>query len=219
MISGDRKAIIFDMDGTIVDNMHIHLETWLSFLSNHNIHLDKDGFERQGHGNLTEIISRIFKLKKSDPEVMRLGQAKEQFYRESYQGRVEEISGFKKTVERLRQNGIGRALATMGDTPNIDIVVDTLNIRHYFESIIGGHEVENGKPHPEIFLKTLNRLELTPKDCIVIEDSISGIQAAINANIRVIGITTSHGHEQLMDAGCFATISNYEDYDLTEFLP
>ena len=214
-----KQAIIFDMDGTIVDNMHIHLETWLSFLSDHNIHLDKEGFEKQGHGNLTEIISRIFKLDKRDPEVQRIGQAKEKFYRDAYRGRIIEISGFIETLQRLKHQNISRALATMGDTPNIDLVVDALEIRDQFESIIGGHEVENGKPHPEIFLKTLDRLQVHPKNSLVIEDSISGIQAAINAGIRVIGITTSYNRERLMDAGCYTTISNYRDSDLLELMP
>ena len=214
-----KQAIIFDMDGTIVDNMHIHLETWLSFLSDHNIHLDKEGFEKQGHGNLTEIISRIFKLDKRDPEVQRIGQAKEKFYRDAYRGRIIEISGFIETLQRLKHQNISRALATMGDTPNIDLVVDALEIRDQFESIIGGHEVENGKPHPEIFLKTLDRLQVHPKNSLVIEDSISGIQAAINARIRVIGITTSYNRERLMDAGCYTTISNYRDSDLLELMP
>lgn len=214
-----KQAIIFDMDGTIVDNMHIHLETWLSFLSDHNIHLDKEGFEKQGHGNLTEIISRIFKLDKRDPEVQRIGQAKEKFYRDAYRGRIIEISGFIETLQRLKHQNISRALATMGDTPNIDLVVDALEIRDQFESIIGGHEVENGKPHPEIFLKTLDRLQVHPKNSLVIEDSISGIQAAINAGIRVIGITTSYNRERLMDAGCYTTITNYRDSDLLELMP
>lgn len=214
-----RKAIIFDMDGTIVNNMHIHLETWLSFLAHHNIHLDKEGFEKQGHGNLTEIISRIFKLDKHDPEVQRIGQAKEKFYRDAYRGRITEIAGFTSTLNRLKNLNVQRALATMGDNPNIDLVIDALNIRDSFESIIGGHEVENGKPHPEIFLKTLDRLKVRPENSLVIEDSISGIQAAVNAGIRVIGINTSYAHEELMDVGCYRTISNYEEVDLFLYLP
>ena len=106
----------------------------------------------------------------------------------------------------------------MGDTPIIDLVVDALVIRPFFQSIIGGHEVSKGKPDPEIFIKTMDQLQLNPQNCLVVEDSISGVQAAKNAGIRVVGITTSHGRDELMDNGCITTISNYEEEVFINYL-
>ncbi len=104
-------------------------------------------------------------------------------------------------------------LGTMGDMPNIDFILDELGIRPFFYSITGGHEIARGKPDPEIFELVLKKLNLTNKDCLVIEDSLSGIKSALNAGIKVIGITTSHSEEELKRNGCFYTISDFTDLD------
>ena len=208
------KAVIFDMDGTIVDNMHIHIDTWLIFLKQHNVHLDKSAFMKLNHGTMRQIVSRVFELDIHDPNVIRMGEAKEQFYRNTYRNNIREIPGMIKTLNQLNANGIQCALATMGHKPNIDLIIDELQIRHFFETIIGGHQVKKGKPDPEIFNLILKNLNKKPEDCIVIEDSLSGVQAARNANIKTIGITTTHTKEELMDHGCITAISDYNDHNL-----
>ncbi|MBT8270896.1 MAG: HAD family phosphatase [Flavobacteriaceae bacterium] len=213
MVRNRTKAVIFDMDGTIVDNMKVHIDTWLIFIKQHGINLDRASFLERMHGNLREIISRVFELDPDDPQVMELGQAKEQFYRDTYRPNVKEITGFTDTLNKLNARHLKCALATMGDAPNIDLVVDELQIRSYFHAIIGGHEVKKGKPDPEIFNRVLQKLDLRPKDCLVIEDSISGVQSAKNARIPVIGITTTHNSDTLLKAGCFHTIDDYLTFD------
>ena len=208
------KAVIFDMDGTIVDNMQVHIDTWLIFIKQHGLNLSREAFLERMHGNLREIISKVFELDPEDPKVMELGQAKEQFYRDTYRPHIREILGFTNTLERLKTGGIKSALATMGDTPNIDLVVDELQIRSYFHTIVGGHEVEKGKPDPEIFNRVLFAMALKPEDCLVVEDSISGVESAKNAGIPVIGITTTHSSDTLRNAGCFHTITDYLNFDL-----
>ena len=202
------------MDGTIVDNMEVHIETWLIFIKNHGINLDREAFLERMHGNLKEIISRVFELDPEDPKVMELGQAKEQFYRDTYRPHVQEIPGFTKTLKMLNKQDVKCALATMGDAPNIDLVVDALKIRPQFHTIIGGHEVKRGKPDPEIFNRVLHSMDLRPEDCLVIEDSTSGVQSAKNAGIPVVGITTTHDQDVLLQAGCFQTIDDYLKFEL-----
>ncbi|MBT8257232.1 MAG: HAD family phosphatase [Bacteroidia bacterium] len=208
------KAVIFDMDGTIVDNMEVHIETWLIFIRQHGLNMDRDSFLDRMHGNLREIISKVFEIHPDDPKVMELGQAKEQFYRDTYRGNILEIEGFTHTLRKLYDSGVQCALATMGDTPNIDLVVDELKVRPLFHTIIGGHQVSQGKPHPEIFNMALERLGQKPDDCVVIEDSISGVESARNAGIPVVGITTTHPSEVLLDVGCYYTIDNYSNPEL-----
>ncbi|NNF75105.1 MAG: HAD family phosphatase [Flavobacteriaceae bacterium] len=211
------RAVIFDMDGTIVDNMDVHIDTWLIYLEQHKIDLTREAFLKLNHGNLTEIISRVFQLDKSDPRVMELGQAKEQFYRDTYRGNIVEIPGLTNTLRHLKAQNISCGLATMGDTPNIDLVVDALEIRSFFDSIIGGHQVSKGKPDPQIFLSVLRDLDRIPDDCLVVEDSVSGVKAALNAGIKVVGITTSHSREELLDHGCIETISDYSVFDINRY--
>ena len=203
------KAVIFDMDGTIVDNMKVHIDTWLIFIEQHGLNLSREEFLDRMHGNLREIISKVFELDPNDPKVMELGQAKEQFYRDTYKGNITEINGFTKTLTGLNESGIQCALATMGDTPNINLVIDELNVRSLFHTIIGGHEVNKGKPDPEIFVRVMHKLNQRPENCLVVEDSISGVESARNAGIPVIGITTTHPKKVLLDAGCIQTIDDY----------
>ncbi len=212
------KAVIFDMDGTIVDNMPVHIETWLIFIRQHGINLSREGFLERMHGNLREIISRVFEIDPDDPQVMILGQAKEKFYRDTYRGKVKEIRGFTQTLLKLADHDVKCGLATMGDTPNIDLVIDELDVRAYFHTIIGGHQVERGKPHPEIFEKALLRLNLEPADCLVVEDSLSGVKAAVSAGIPVVGITTTHSYDELLEAGCMTASQDYLKLDLLEWI-
>lgn len=212
------KAVIFDMDGTIVDNMSVHIDTWLIFIKQNGLQLSRDEFLERMHGNLREIISKVFELDPDDPKVMVLGQAKEKFYRDTYRGHIKEIPGFTDTLKRLNFNQVPCGLATMGDTPNIDLVIDELDIRSYFQTIIGGHQVNKGKPHPEIFERALTQLDRQPEDCLVVEDSLSGVESAVRAGIPVVGITTSHHSDELLDAGCIKAITDYNQVDLLSLI-
>ena len=211
-------AVIFDMDGTIVDNMEVHIDTWLIFIKEHGVDLDRESFLQRMHGNLREIISKVFELDPDDPRVMELGQAKEQFYRDTYRGNITEIPGFTNTLVQLNELGVNCALATMGDAPNIDLVINELDIRSYFHTIIGGHQVNKGKPDPEIFIRAADSLNHAPDNCLVIEDSISGVESARRAGMPVIGITTTHSSDVLKEAGCFMTIDNYTNGNLLKLI-
>lgn len=208
------KAIIFDMDGTLVDNISFHKDAWLLFLKKHNSILDPEQFQAQNHGNIDEMIRRFFGQDLSDDEVKELGQEKERIYRDMYRNHIKEIYGLTNFLNKMKRLNIIAALATMGDTPNIDFILGELNVRPYFSSITGGHEIVRGKPDSEIFDLSLAKLNLKNTDCVVVEDSIGGVISALNAGIRVIGITTSHTHEELKSNGCFYTISNFDELDL-----
>ncbi len=102
----------------------------------------------------------------------------------------------------------------MGIPSSIDFILKNLNIGSYFQQITGGIEVMKGKPDPEIFLKTLEKLEVENKDAVAVEDSIGGVKAAKEAGMKVVGITTSHSEEELMDNGCFLTINDYSKVEV-----
>jgi beta-phosphoglucomutase len=205
------KAIIFDMDGTLVDNMPFHMEAWLLFLKQHDILLKPEEFHAQNRGNIDEITRRFFGQNMPDEKVKELGQEKERIYRRLYRNHIKEIKGLTDFLIKLKEQGIQAALATMGDMPNIDFILDELGIRRFFCSITGGHEIVRGKPDPQIFELVLKKLNLINKECLVIEDSLGGIKSALNAGIEVIGITSSHSAEELMRNGCFCTISDFTD--------
>jgi beta-phosphoglucomutase len=205
------KAIIFDMDGTLVDNIPFHIEAWLHFLKKHDIVLDPEEFQAQNHGNIGEMIRKFFGQDTPDEKVKELGQEKERTYRDLYKNHITEIEGLTELLKRMKKLKIKASLATMGDTPNIDFVLDELKIKQFFHSITGGHEIQRGKPDSEIFNLSMKKLKLESTDCLVIEDSMGGILSAVRAGIRVVGITTSHTEDELKSNGCLFTISDFNE--------
>jgi HAD superfamily hydrolase (TIGR01509 family) len=212
----NKKAIIFDMDGTLVDNIPFHRDAWILFLKNQGINLAPDDFIRQDHGNIYEMIRHFFGRNLPDEKVKELGQEREETYRSSYQGKVKAIEGLESLLNKMSEVNVKASLATMSDTPSIDLVIDELNIRNFFHSITGGLEIRKGKPDPEIYELAVKKLGLKNTDCLVIEDSLGGIISARRAGIEVIGITTSHKKKELFEHGCISTISNF--YDLILYL-
>lgn len=205
------KAIIFDMDGTLVDNIPFHRDAWLQFLQQHGIHLNASQFHAQNHGNIDEMMRRFFPQIEDPYQLYELGQEKERTYRELYRPHIREVHGLSLFLQEMKANGIIGLLATMGDPPNIDFTLDSLGIRSYFSFTTGGHEVAKGKPDPEIFLLSIQKGGLRPEECLVIEDSQGGILAAKRAGIPVVGISTSESKETLLSLGCEWVMADFEE--------
>lgn len=194
-------AFIFDMDGTIIDNMAFHVQAWSDFLASQGIQITAAEIDRYNHGTIGEVLRRIWGKPLSDAAVLELGERKESRYRELYRPHLKLIDGLPAFLEQAQQLGIPMALATSAAAPNIDFVLDGLGIRSYFTAWVGGDEVEFGKPHPETFLKAAERLSFDPAQCLVFEDTLSGIAAAQQAGMQAIAITTT------LPAQAFAELS------------
>jgi HAD superfamily hydrolase (TIGR01509 family) len=206
------KALIFDMDGTLMDNMSYHKQSWIELFKHHELDLDYDTFDEKYHkGSLVEIMARLFP-EISDIETLRkIGSYKEELYRELYRPPVKSISGLILFLENIFEKNIPMGLATMGDQHNINFTFKALNLKDFFHSTTGGHEVKKGKPHPEIFLTAAEKIGVNPSDCLAFEDTLSGILSAKAAGMDVIGVTTMFDEKILMKMGCKRTINNYEE--------
>lgn len=212
------KAIIFDMDGTLVDNIPFHRDAWLAFLKKQGIHLNESEFHAQNHGNIDEMMRRFFPHIQDKQMLYDLGQEKESTYRNLYRPHIREVHGLTSFLQTIQSKGIQALLATMGDPPNIDFTLDSLGIRSYFSFTTGGHEVIKGKPDPEIFLLSMQKAGLRPEECLVIEDSQGGILAAKRAGIMVVGISTSESKETLVSLGCEWVVADFEELNDYVFL-
>ena len=206
------KALIFDMDGTLMDNMSYHKQSWIDLFKHHKLDLDYNTFDEKYHkGSLVEIMARLFP-EISDIETLRkIGSYKEELYRELYRPHVKSISGLILFLENIFEKNIPMGLATMGDQHNINFTFKALNLKDFFHSTTGGHEVKKGKPHPEIFLTAAEKIGVNPSDCLAFEDTLSGILSAKAAGMDVIGVTTMFDEKILMKMGCKRTINNYEE--------
>jgi beta-phosphoglucomutase len=208
------KAVLFDMDGTLVDSIPFHQSSWVAFLKKHGILLDPEQFQAQNHGNIDTMIKHFFGTEINSERVVQLGNEKEELYRDSYRKHIHEIDGLTGFLSILKKQKIQVALATMGDATNIDFILDSIRIRPFFQCISGGNEISKGKPDGEIYELTLKKINLKNTDCLVIEDSADGVRAARNAGIKVIGITSSLKADELIKHGCFHTISSYRELNL-----
>ncbi len=205
------KAFIFDMDGTIVNNISYHSKAWLQFLSKYDIHISEEELHPRIFGVTTEIMPRFFgDLDEADNK--RLGDEKEELYRELYKDIIEAQPGLVKLLQIAREKNIALALATMSDVKNVSFIVDNLNIRTLFDLIAGAEQVTSGKPHPEIYELVLSTLKIKPGDAIVFEDSHGGVLSAKAAGIKVIGVCTTHSREQFKEWGVEQCINNFEEY-------
>jgi HAD superfamily hydrolase (TIGR01509 family) len=149
-------------------------------------------------------------------ELKRMSDEKEIIFRRIYKGKIKPIKGFKKFLNDVKSRNILVGLASNAIRKNVSLIIKELEIYHDFDSIICGDEVDNGKPNPEMFNKTIDRFKINKNECLIFEDSIEGIKAANNSGINVIGITSSSSHKILLDAGSTINISNYVDFDLAK---
>jgi beta-phosphoglucomutase len=204
------KGVVFDMDGTLVDNMDFHRQAWLEFLSRYDIHISDEEFHEKNIGIITEIVPRFFPGNLGTEEIIRLGKEKEAVYRNVYAKHIEALTGLESFLQALQDAQIAIALATAADKGNIDFTLDALGIRNYFSAITGSEEVSHGKPHPDVYLKSAAKLQLDPAHCVAFEDTPSGIRSALAAGMQVVGLATTHTRTELQDFRLLAIIENYE---------
>lgn len=207
------EAVIFDMDGTLVDSMPYHYKSWEIFFEQQGIHLTKEEFDSIHHGTLFDIMPRIFG-DISHEESYRLGMLKEQAFRDLYKHEIKPIDGLIEWLNSLQKAGLKIGLGTAADFTNADFTVDAIDIRKYFEVIVTSDIVKEGKPSPAVYLKVAEILQVNPNNCLVFEDTISGIQAGLAAGMKVIGITTGLSAAEMKILPVAGVIDDYNSLSL-----
>jgi beta-phosphoglucomutase family hydrolase len=188
----NRYAVIFDMDGVIVDNFRYHREAWQIFCSRHRIDFDNAFRSRVFGGTNRDHLETFFEKQLTDADVARYEEEKESIYRDLYRDHIVPVRGLVPFLQKLSLAKIPVALATSSPPVNVRFVLTETRTGDYFKTILDASHVRYGKPHPEIYLKTAGELEIDPSGCIVFEDSVNGIMAAKRAGMKVIALTTTH---------------------------
>jgi beta-phosphoglucomutase len=198
----EQFAVIFDMDGTLIDNTPYHFKSWQAFFKNHQLgEISEHTYRSQMSGTpIFDTLRRIFGADTDADTLRKLRDEKEQFYRELYAPYMAPIAGLEAFLAELKNAGIKMAMASSATVADIDFILNGLPIRNYFEVIIDGSQVVNGKPNPDIFLKAAAALDTSPHRCVVFEDSVAGIAAANAAGTKVVGITTGNKAAALQPA-------------------
>jgi beta-phosphoglucomutase family hydrolase len=208
------KAFIFDLNGTIIDDMHYHNQAWFDILTGElKAKLTWEEVKKEMYGKNSEVLMRIFGSDRfSDEEMNRLSMEKEKSYQAAYKSELRLIAGLDKFLEKAGEQKIPMAIGSAAIPFNIDFVLDNLDLRHYFTAIVSADDVQESKPHPETFLNCAAYIDAKPEDCIVFEDAPKGVEAARNAGMKAVVITSAHQPEDFASYdNVIAFISDYND--------
>jgi beta-phosphoglucomutase len=189
------KAIIFDVDGTMVPNTPYHQQAFLELARRHGVSLTAQEYMQRYHARTNhEILRDMFGSHLSDAKLLQLAYEKESLYREIYKSWLSEVDGLNALIEDLLRNGIHCCAASNGPRENVAMVINLLGLESKFKFALSYEDVARGKPAPDLFLTAAKRLNTSPEECLVFEDSTAGFQAATAAGMKYIAICADSEH-------------------------
>jgi len=190
------SAFLFDLNGTMIDDMQYHIRAWHDILNSLGANISMERMKEECYGKNEELLDRMFPGRFSDKEKSRMSMEKETAYQNVFRPHLKLINGLNELMERASKKGISMAIGSAAIMYNIDFVLDGLNIRHYINAIVSADDVTVSKPDPETYLKCAELLGKNPDECIVFEDSPKGVEAAANAKMQCVVLTTMHTSEE-----------------------
>ncbi len=191
------KAVLWDMDGTLIDSGEYHWLTWRDALADLGVTLTREDFNGWFGSRNDRILSRYFPgISASD--IQRIGDLKEERYRELVRrDGVVLLPGIGDWLARLREAGWQQAVASSAPPANIDVLVEVLGLHDTFNAVVSAEEVAHGKPAPDVFLRAAEKVGVRPARCVVVEDAAIGVEAGRRGGMRTIGIEGGHSHGPL----------------------
>ncbi|MCK5434698.1 MAG: HAD-IA family hydrolase, partial [Dehalococcoidales bacterium] len=213
------KAIIWDMDGIIVDTAPYHLKAWQEVFQKRGVAFTEEDFRRNfGQRNDTIIRNTLGKLT-SPSEMDAIAREKERKFRNAVRQNIKPLPGAIELIKSLAPHGFKLALASSAPIENIKLLTKGLGVNKCFHAIISGSDVTEGKPSPQGFLLAAQRLGVEPKNCIVTEDAIAGITAAKRGGMKCLAVTNTHSRPSLTEADLVVdTLEAVTVNDLEELL-
>jgi HAD superfamily hydrolase (TIGR01509 family) len=204
-------AVIFDMDGVIVDSNPFHKIALKEFCQKYGFSLTEEQLRAKIYGRtnkdwLTNLFGEL-----PDEQIQQYAYEKEYLFQQLYQHDIQPVHGLREFLDHLQIQQIPYAIGTSAPRMNVDFTLQKTALESYFSLILDERFVSKGKPNPEIYLKVADKLGFPPTQCIVIEDSFSGIQAGLAAGSKVIGISTTHTHEELVATGVSLIIEDFDE--------
>lgn len=195
-----QKAFLFDLNGTMIDDMEFHNSAWYHILNEDlGASMSREEVKAQMYGKNTELLVRVFGADRFTPEEMeRISVEKEKRYQREFFPHLRLIDGLSAFIRQAHDHNILMAIGSAAIPFNIDFVLDNLHLRSYFKAIISAADVQHSKPDPETFLKAAALLNVEPASCIVFEDVPKGVESAYNAGMSCVVLTTTHQEEEFL---------------------
>jgi len=189
------RAVLWDMDGTLVDSAEYHWQAWRDTMSREGSPITHEQFLAT-FGQRNDSILQQWLGEKATPElIQRIGDAKETLYRQHVcEHGLAPLPGALEWVALLHRQGWKQAIASAAPRANVETILDVLHARRFFQAIVSAEDVRRGKPDPEVFLIAAGKLSVAPEHCIVVEDAQHGIEAARAAGMKSIGVSQNGKH-------------------------
>jgi HAD superfamily hydrolase (TIGR01509 family) len=200
--------VVFDFDGVIVDSHPAHVRAWGNFLNSEGMAVPGEQMQFILDGRKREEILRHFMGELSEEQISEYGRRKEKFFREEAR-HIRTIKGLLAFLEDLAREHLAVAIASSGSRGRIDFLLEKLDLKKTFRVVVTGDDVQQGKPHPALFLKTARQLELGCSQLVVFEDAISGVRAARSAGMACVGVAPASKVSLLMDAGANCVVPDF----------
>ena len=191
-----RRAVLWDMDGTIVNSLPFHKLAWIETFKNRGKNFTDEDF-KWANGRRNEEIIPHFMGKMSLEEVKAIADEKEATFRRFVKENIKALPGVVELIQSLAAAKIQLALVSSTPKENIELITEKLGIKKYFSLFINGHDVKEGKPSPQAFLLAAKKLGVAPKNCVVMEDAVVGVQAAKRAGMHCIAIANTYTRKDL----------------------
>lgn len=195
------KGFLFDLNGTMIDDMAYHMVAWNDILNNElKAGLSYEQVKAQMYGKNDELLIRVFgEGRFSAAEMQAISMEKERRYQQAYLPVMKLIPGLEVLLPSARALGQRMAIGSAAIPFNINFVLDNLHLRHYFDTVVSADDVTISKPHPDTYLQCAERLGLAPNECVVFEDAPKGVEAAANAGMNCFVLTTLHRPDEFKE--------------------
>ena len=205
-------AVLFDMDGVLVDNTDFHINAWLQFAQRHGYPLTKDQYLENINGRVSaDAMAYAFGRPVLLDELIILTEEKESIYRELYAPHLRPTAGLVPFLDALRASNVRLAVGTSAPVSNVEFTLDGLSIRAYFDAVVDSSMIRHGKPNPEIYLTAADRVGVDPARCMVFEDALAGIEAGVRAGMAVVALTTTHTRDELANTGAALIVADFTE--------
>ncbi len=208
------KAFLFDLNGTMIDDMEYHIKAWYSILNELGAQISMEKTKEECYGKNHELLDRVFPGRFSIEEKNKMSIEKERQYQEEFKPHLQLIKGLPEVLEKYHRQGIKMAIGSAAIMFNIDFVLDGLGIRHYFEAIVSADDVANSKPDPETYLKCAGLLGVPVSHCLVFEDAPKGVDAAANAGMDCFVLTTMHQKEEFTQSNIIGFAPDFVNFSV-----
>jgi HAD superfamily hydrolase (TIGR01509 family) len=184
------RAVLWDMDGTLIDSEEFHWISWQKTMAKEGIAITREQFLSSFGQRNDSIVPKWIGAATTHERVERISNAKEEFYRQLVRTEgMKPLPGVASWLQRLHEQGWLQAVASAAPRANVEIVLEALSVAHFFQGIVSAEDVHRGKPDPEVYLIAASRVGASPERSIVVEDAVAGVEGARRARMRSIGVS------------------------------